>query len=72
MIRARGLALERGGRRVLEDIDFELRPGEFVAVLGPNGVGKTTLLRACAGFEMPAMGTIELDGRAVHRLPVAR
>ncbi len=72
MIRARGLALERGGRRVLEDIDFELRPGEFVAVLGPNGVGKTTLLRACAGFELPAVGAIELDGKPVYRLPVAR
>uniref|UniRef100_E6Q437 Iron-enterobactin transporter subunit ATP-binding component of ABC superfamily n=1 Tax=mine drainage metagenome TaxID=410659 RepID=E6Q437_9ZZZZ len=72
MIHARGLALERGGRRVLDGIDFELRAGEFVAVLGPNGVGKTTLLRACAGFEVPAAGTIELDGAAIHRLPVAR
>ncbi|HUY10933.1 MAG TPA: ABC transporter ATP-binding protein [Candidatus Dormibacteraeota bacterium] len=72
MIRARALALERGGRRVLDGIDFELRAGEFVAVLGPNGVGKTTLLRACAGFEIPAAGAIELDGEAIHRLPVAR
>jgi len=72
MIRARGLALERGGRRVLDGIDFELRAGEFVAVLGPNGVGKTTLLRACAGFEQPAIGTIDLDGIPIHSLPVAR
>ncbi|HUY10903.1 MAG TPA: ABC transporter ATP-binding protein, partial [Candidatus Dormibacteraeota bacterium] len=49
-------------------IDFELRTGEFVAVLGPNGVGKTTLLRACAGFDAPAEGEITLDGVPVHRL----
>ncbi len=72
MIRARGVALERGGRRVLDGIDFELLPGEFVALLGPNGVGKTTLLRACAGFDIPATGTIDFDGTPIHRLAVAQ
>ena len=72
MIRAHDVVLQRGGRRVLDGIDFELRSGEFVALLGPNGVGKTTLLRACAGFDIPAAGTIDLEGTPVHRLAVAQ
>ena len=72
MIRAHEVVLQRGGRRVLDGIDFELRSGEFVALLGPNGVGKTTLLRACAGFDIPATGTIDLEGTPVHRLAVAQ
>lgn len=51
------LSVDRGGRRVLEDIDFELAGGEAVLVTGPNGVGKSTLLRALAGLGRPAKGS---------------
>ena len=66
------LALERvemarGGKTLLRDVSFAL-DGGVVAVVGPNGVGKTTLLRAMAGALAPERGTIELDGVGVRAL----
>jgi ABC-type Mn2+/Zn2+ transport system ATPase subunit len=43
----------RPGQRVLEDVDLQLGEGEFVAVAGPNGGGKTTLMRVLLGLERP-------------------
>jgi iron complex transport system ATP-binding protein len=54
---------------LLEAFDLEIAAGEFVAIVGPNGVGKTTLMRAIAGFEHPASGTITLDGTDLTLLP---
>jgi iron complex transport system ATP-binding protein len=54
---------------LLEAFDLEIAAGEFVAIVGPNGVGKTTLMRALAGFEHPAGGTITLDGADLTSLP---
>ena len=51
--------------RILNDVDLEIRRGEFVAVLGPSGCGKTTLLNLLGGLERPASGTIEIDGKAI-------
>jgi ABC-type sulfate/molybdate transport systems ATPase subunit len=50
---------------VLDGVSFEVGPGEVVALLGPSGVGKTTLLRAIAGLLTPASGRVELGGRCV-------
>ena len=72
MIHADRLQLNAGTRSLLDDVSFELRAGEFVAVLGPNGVGKTTLLRAIAGVSAPASGIITLDGNDVARLGAAQ
>lgn len=60
------LGVDRGGRRVIEDIDFEVAGGEAILVTGPNGVGKSTLLRALAGLGRPAMGSVRFlaDGVA--------
>ena len=68
MIELRNVALEIGGRPLLDDIDAHFAAGEFVAVLGPNGAGKTTLLRAIAGLHAAAAGTVLLDGTDVARL----
>lgn len=61
--------LARGGRTLLRDVSLALEGG-VVAVVGPNGVGKTTLLRAMAGALAPASGSIALDGVDVRGLDV--
>lgn len=55
-----GLACQRGDRLVFEDVGFEIAGGEVVTLLGPNGVGKTTLLRVLAGLLRPFAGEITL------------
>ena len=55
------------GQRVLEDVELELGEGEFVAVAGPNGGGKTTLVRIMLGLERPGEGTALLFGEPAHR-----
>jgi zinc transport system ATP-binding protein len=57
----------RPGQPVLEDVDLELGEGEFVAVAGPNGGGKTTLVRIVLGLERPTRGTALLFGEHAHR-----
>lgn len=51
--------------RVLDDIHFEIRPGEFIALLGPSGSGKSTLLRIITGLSDPSYGTVLYRGRPV-------
>lgn len=69
MIELRDVALHVDGRPLLHDIDARIGTGELVAVLGPNGVGKTTLLRAMAGIHPVAGGRISVDGDPIARLP---
>jgi zinc transport system ATP-binding protein len=56
-----------GGPRVLHDVDLAIDEGEFVAVAGPNGGGKTTLLRIALGIERPQVGTALLFGEPADR-----
>ncbi|MGZ5111630.1 MAG: ATP-binding cassette domain-containing protein [Usitatibacter sp.] len=57
-----------GGSRVLHGIDLDVRPGEFVAIVGASGSGKSTLLRLLLGFEDPAEGSILYDARDLATL----
>jgi len=57
----------RPGQRVLEGVDLKLGEGEFVAVAGPNGGGKTTLVRILLGLERPSEGRALLYGEPAHR-----
>jgi len=52
--------------RVLEDIDLDVREGEFVCILGPSGCGKSTLLNVVAGFLPPTAGSVRIDGEEVR------
>ena len=67
MIEARNVSVWLGGARILHDVDFEARPGKVTAIVGPNGSGKTTFLRALSG-DLPAAGTILLNGRDLREL----
>jgi ABC-type nitrate/sulfonate/bicarbonate transport system ATPase subunit len=57
---------DSGDVRVLEDIDLDVREGEFVCILGPSGCGKSTLLNVVAGFLEPTAGTVRIDGEEVR------
>ena len=62
-VRTQGLSLAYGGEPVLEGVDFSLSSGESLCVLGPNGGGKTTLLRALTGELVPLRGSVAVEGR---------
>lgn len=59
------LAVARGGLRAVEGVSFTLQEGKALILRGPNGIGKTTLLRCVAGLQPPVAGRIELAADAV-------
>lgn len=56
------------GTRALEDVDFSVRSGEFVAMLASNGSGKTTLIKVLVGLYKPSAGTIRINGTDISKL----
>jgi putative ABC transport system ATP-binding protein len=62
MLEIANLTRQFNGRRVLSDISLRLRPGEYVAIVGESGVGKSTLLNLIAGLDRPDGGRLALDG----------
>ncbi len=66
-IELKGVALDLSGRRILSDISFSVKAGEFVTVVGPSGCGKTSLLRLIAGLVTPTAGDITVAGRKTVR-----
>ena len=62
-------ASRRGPVTALEDVDFDLREGEFLSILGPSGCGKSTLLKCVAGLEKPSSGEIRIAGSALAGPP---
>jgi branched-chain amino acid transport system ATP-binding protein len=61
-----------GESHILHGVSLAVRRGEAVALLGRNGVGKTTLIRSIVGFTPPRAGAIRLDGAPIHALPPHR
>jgi fructose transport system ATP-binding protein len=65
VLQAKGLVKRYGNVTALNGADFELYPGEILAVIGDNGAGKSTLIKCISGAEVPDSGTIQLEGQEV-------
>ena len=72
LLEIRGLRAAYGPVPVLHGIGLDVEEGELVGILGHNGMGKTTLLRAIMGFVAVSGGSIRFDGREIQRLPTWR
>jgi len=68
----RGLTIVYEGRTLIDDLDLEVAPHEIVALLGPSGSGKSSLLRCIAGVQAPERGSIGWDGQDITRVPAHR
>ncbi|MCC6048493.1 MAG: metal ABC transporter ATP-binding protein [Thermodesulfobacterium sp.] len=66
IVEVKGLNLSFNGVKILEDIDLTIEKGDFLAIIGPNGGGKTTLLKCILGFLKPQTGEIKLFGKPIE------
>ncbi len=69
MLRVKNLKAGYDGVPVIFDVSFEVREGELVSIVGSNGAGKTTILRAISGLIKPLAGEIEFMGERIDRIP---
>jgi lipooligosaccharide transport system ATP-binding protein len=67
LFEARGLTKRYGKSTVVNDVSFEIAPGECLGVIGPNGAGKTTTIRMCLGLTVPDHGSITAMGLSMPR-----
>lgn len=65
ILKARGLTKHYGHVVAMDESDFDLRPGEILAVIGDNGAGKSTLIKSLTGAVMPDAGSLFLDGQEI-------
>lgn len=65
LLDVKGLEISFGGVRAADNVNLEIQKGEFVAIIGPNGSGKTTFLNLCTGYLRPVAGTVLLNGRSI-------
>ncbi|WLI90574.1 ABC transporter ATP-binding protein [Massilia sp. R2A-15] len=68
MLELRAISKSYGGRRVLEGVSHHFKAGEFVAIMGESGVGKSTLLNLIAGLDVLDEGDVIVDGRPISKL----
>lgn len=72
LLRVLGLSRSFGGLRAVDDLGFEIAPGEILGLLGPNGSGKTTAMNLISGALAADAGVVEFDGEPVQHLPAFR
>ena len=68
VVTAENLSLRIGDRLLWSNVSFQLGRGELLAVLGPNGVGKTSLLRVLLGLRRPTAGRVRIDGEDYRQI----
>lgn len=68
IIRVRNLVFKRGSRTILDDVSMDIPRGGIVAIMGPSGVGKTTILRLISGQLKPDSGSVEVNGTMVSEM----
>lgn len=68
IIRLRHVSFQRDDKVILDDVSMDIQRGSIVAIMGPSGVGKTTILRLISGQLQPSHGSIEVNGREVSAL----
>ena len=64
------ISLSFGNRQILENINFEINKGEIFGMLGPNGVGKSTIFNLITGLISPEKGSIYIRGEKVNNFPI--
>ncbi|TXT24280.1 MAG: branched-chain amino acid transport system ATP-binding protein [Gallionellaceae bacterium] len=69
LLSVENLKVAYGGIQALKGISLEVAPGELVALIGSNGAGKTTALKALAGLLHPAAGKVSYAGKSLHNIP---
>ena len=69
LLRLSSIEADIGGSRILRGVNLEVKSGELVALMGRNGVGKTTTLRSITGLRSIRAGSITLDGQRIDKLP---
>jgi branched-chain amino acid transport system ATP-binding protein len=71
-LKAQSVVVNFSGVKALAGVDFEVRSGEIVGLIGPNGSGKTTLLNVLSGFQQPSSGTVQVRGIDIRGWPPER
>ena len=69
MIEAHALTKHYGETVAVDQLSFEVRPGQVTGFLGPNGSGKSTTMRMIMGLDNPNSGSVQVNGRPFRRLP---
>src|SRR5215212_8467163 len=72
ILRVRHLTRAFGGVIAVNDVSFDIYPGEIYGLIGPNGAGKTTVINVLSGLLPPTSGAIEFRGRSIEKLPAHR
>ncbi|MFG2063166.1 ABC transporter ATP-binding protein [Micromonospora sp. NPDC048871] len=72
MLATRGLTWRIGEVAIVDSVEIDLAPGEFLGVIGPNGAGKTSLFNLITGLRRPTEGQVTLDGQDISTLPPHR